>query len=343
MQRKTRVHKGQMPPSDIMNPTSVSQSKLDPVAELLKDLAAGKKVTKEKATAALQHYNKFQRNINEEDGTDKVYRSIEKNQLEVQEKREEIANLKIKLKEQTSRLSEVAGKKFSTGNPDLADLSDPYRPTCLAESFSQLYDDEWTLAFEDLEKAKKPEKDAIGCLAEILQDADKFCEEAASEQLKKMSFQNKVVIDELTGPKYTKKGYSDPVTSSTKYELNIEEEEIIEVHVKQLRKSLARTSVTGLTQIFAKCFLIKRVPDNISPCAGFDAFVKKAVSLLWMMKIQDTPMVLTWAKAQDKFDRNKHTQYTRKGEIIEYPVWPGVLLHTGGPLMAKGVVQCKTT
>lgn len=43
------------------------------------------------------------------------------------------------------------------------------------------------------------------------QDADKFCEEAASEQLKKMSFQNKVVIDELTGPKYTKKGYSDPV------------------------------------------------------------------------------------------------------------------------------------
>lgn len=53
------------PPSDIMNPTSVSQSKLDPVAELLKDLAAGKKVTKEKATAALQHYNKFQRNINE--------------------------------------------------------------------------------------------------------------------------------------------------------------------------------------------------------------------------------------------------------------------------------------
>ena len=61
-----------------------------------------------------------------------------------------------------------------------------------------------------------------------------------------------------------------------------------------------------------------------------------------MMKIQDVPMVLKWATTGEKFDKAKFTEYTKKGDVIDYSVWPAVLLHTDGPLMAKGVVQCKT-
>ena len=68
----------------------------------------------------------------------------------------------------TRRLSKVAGDKMSADNPDLADLSDPYRPTRLAESFSQLYDDEWTHAYEDLQRKIKSERDVIDKLANIL-------------------------------------------------------------------------------------------------------------------------------------------------------------------------------
>ena len=66
------------------------------------------------------------------------------------------------------RLSKVAGDKLSADNPDLADLSDPHRPTRLVECFKQLYDDEWTHAFEDLERTRMSERNVIEMLAKIL-------------------------------------------------------------------------------------------------------------------------------------------------------------------------------
>lgn len=44
------------------------------------------------------------------------------------------------------------GDKLSKQNPDIADLSDENRPTKIAEKFSELYDNQWTDAFEAVEK-----------------------------------------------------------------------------------------------------------------------------------------------------------------------------------------------
>ena len=56
-----------------------------------------------------------------------------------------------------------------TDNPNIADLSDSNRPTKLAESFSELYDNEWTNAFEELQKmAKIGDTDAVKCLFDLL-------------------------------------------------------------------------------------------------------------------------------------------------------------------------------
>ncbi|KAH3838971.1 hypothetical protein DPMN_112389 [Dreissena polymorpha] len=49
-------------------------------------------------------------------------------------------------------LSAVLGAKLHSNNPDIDDLSDPNRPTKLAERFSELHDNEWTNAFEILRK-----------------------------------------------------------------------------------------------------------------------------------------------------------------------------------------------
>ena len=62
----------------------------------------------------------------------------------------------------------MAGEKMSANNPDLADLSDPYRPTRLVESFTQSYDDEWTQAYEDLQRTTTSERYVIETLANIL-------------------------------------------------------------------------------------------------------------------------------------------------------------------------------
>ena len=95
-------------------------------------------------------------------------------------------------------------------------------------------------------------------------------------------------------------------------------------------------------QIFANSCLRKWINPDLSPRDGINSLVKKTIELVWMMKIQDTPMVMFWARQNDKFDRNKFSEYTRRGDIIEYAIWPGILLHKDGPLVSKGIVQCKT-
>ena len=40
--------------------------------------------------------------------------------------------------------------KLTEGNPAIADLGDPNRPTQLGEKFAEMYDNEWTDAMEEL-------------------------------------------------------------------------------------------------------------------------------------------------------------------------------------------------
>lgn len=63
---------------------------------------------------------------------------------------------------------------MSDNNPDIADLSDNYRPTKIAERYQELYDNQWTDAFETVVKhyiqigETNPEQHAIERLRKIL-------------------------------------------------------------------------------------------------------------------------------------------------------------------------------
>ncbi|WAQ99303.1 hypothetical protein MAR_023839, partial [Mya arenaria] len=48
------------------------------------------------------------------------------------------------------RLSKLAGDKLTLDNPNITDLSESNRPTKLGEMYSELYDNEWTDAFESM-------------------------------------------------------------------------------------------------------------------------------------------------------------------------------------------------
>lgn len=67
------------------------------------------------------------------------------------------------------RLSKVAGAKLTHGNAAITDLSDTDRPTKLAEKFSELYDNAWTDAFEELDNTFQNEEETIKVLLRIFQ------------------------------------------------------------------------------------------------------------------------------------------------------------------------------
>lgn len=66
------------------------------------------------------------------------------------------------------RLSKAMGNKLTDGNTAVANLSDPHRPEKMAEKFSQLYDDEWTSAYDVLTSMfAMDEKVAVDCLLNV--------------------------------------------------------------------------------------------------------------------------------------------------------------------------------
>jgi len=52
------------------------------------------------------------------------------------------------------RLSKLASSKLRDNNPNITDLSDPNRPTKLAEQMAELYDNEWTDTFEEIQESE---------------------------------------------------------------------------------------------------------------------------------------------------------------------------------------------
>ncbi|XP_052795703.1 synaptonemal complex protein 1-like isoform X4 [Mya arenaria] len=73
----------------------------------------------------------------------------------------------------TLRLSKIAGANLAFQNPNIADLGDPNRPTKLAEIFSELYDNQWTDAFEQIDLEDDQER--IKRLFDILKDIGGRC------------------------------------------------------------------------------------------------------------------------------------------------------------------------
>ena len=73
------------------------------------------------------------------------------------------------LKKILVRLSAAAANRLRDQNPGITDLSDPNRPLKLAEKVSELYDNEWTNAIENLEAIGVPEEKGIRILLKIIQ------------------------------------------------------------------------------------------------------------------------------------------------------------------------------
>nr|XP_034300343.1 uncharacterized protein LOC105333281 isoform X1 [Crassostrea gigas] len=103
-----------------------------------------------------------------------------KMQNELKEKTEEVEEL-------STRLSKFASQQLTEGNPNIADLSDTHRPTRLGEMYSQLFDDEWSEAFEAFKPKTEDEDDDIFpdtlyILQDLLTNIFDFCKDQSKSQ-----------------------------------------------------------------------------------------------------------------------------------------------------------------
>ncbi|XP_052239833.1 uncharacterized protein LOC127850675 isoform X1 [Dreissena polymorpha] len=101
---------------------------------------------------------------------------LKKAQSEIDRLHAEKQVLESEKQDALNRLSTLMSSKLRDNNPNIADLSDKFRPTKIGEQFTELYDNEWTDAFSVLEQ-QYTEKQGITFLLDIIMEAYVFCEQ----------------------------------------------------------------------------------------------------------------------------------------------------------------------
>ncbi|XP_056013446.1 uncharacterized protein LOC130052437 isoform X2 [Ostrea edulis] len=69
-------------------------------------------------------------------------------------------------------------------------------------------------------------------------------------------------------------------------------------------------------------------------------FAERCVELCWLMQAGQPPMYLDADIPENRqFETEILKVFTKKGNVIDYIVWPVLYLHKNGPLLSKGVAQ----
>ena len=71
-----------------------------------------------------------------------------------------------------------------------------------------------------------------------------------------------------------------------------------------------------------------------------EIFVANSVEITWWMCVQNPPVHLQTEKL-GPVNHDFYKPYTKSGKVVDYFIWPPILLHDNGPLLSKGIVQAK--
>ncbi|XP_052077696.1 uncharacterized protein LOC127715633 isoform X2 [Mytilus californianus] len=255
----------------------------------------------------------------------------------------EKAKLENEKDDALSRLSKLAGQRLTDGNPAITDLGNPNRPAKVGERWASLYTDEWTDVYEDLTKQNKrpgnnnelPEKQLI----KIVDWCYKRCLEIAKEQNNKIheTLWEVVRFIHLLGVKPKTLEYNKRIQGI----FGTEDKTLIEAmkSFAENAKIQLQCSTTLVEAVKKKC-CEEYISSNPSSFESEKHFIMKCSELCWHVLSSNPPMVIEYDNFENQpMDSNKFNKYNRSGITVEYVVWPALLLHKDGPVLAKGTVQ----
>ncbi|XP_052796028.1 uncharacterized protein LOC128228644 isoform X2 [Mya arenaria] len=244
----------------------------------------------------------------------------------INELESEISSLRVALRqyeqendELRTRLSRLESDRLLNNNPNIAYLSDPYRPTKIAEQFSEFYDTVYTGAYEKLLELNMTEVEATNLLFNILMHIYDVCRSKSQNDL----FCLREAFRIFTG--------NATMIPSDKLE-----------QFKDIRKKQFKQFLPDLQKTIFERVLEVWIPDACRRTAEVMLFVENATEICWLISIQDPPLCLVGeVNADDCFDKSMFREYTKRGPRYDFVVWPALLLHDGGPMLLKGIAQPK--
>ncbi|XP_045211918.2 uncharacterized protein LOC123563270 [Mercenaria mercenaria] len=236
------------------------------------------------------------------------------------EKKKEIAEKDDALK----RLSAIMSSRLKDGNPNVADLNDQNRPTKIGEQFSELYDNQWTDAYDAIQtyfELQKNESEIIGLLLDILEQCFKFCKDRANNQLTHLNDDVKKLALTIT-------------KKDTKLRGDLMQ------RIKEERKLCAvdeQPKCNEIASIIKQHFSAKEAKEGFLDDLTVIQFTQECLKLCWLMVIQDPPMSMMLKHTENAQDLFK--AYKNRGKHVSFVVWPALLLEEGGSLISKGIAE----
>ncbi|XP_060065862.1 myosin-2 heavy chain-like [Ylistrum balloti] len=297
--------------------SKVKEKDLYDQLDRLQQVLSAERRAKEEALVSVRHSQSKEENLR--DTIDRLQRNIS-SEREAKD-------------EALLRLSAVAGNKLRDNNPGITDLSDPNRPMKLAEKVSELYDNEWTNAMENLERYMDEEK-AIKVLLDIITNVFETFEEAGDAQTNFISsLELPVAVPDIDNLQSTAR--SSLLNNGKLTALPTE----ITKPLKDYRKSHCETVSPLLTEVMkSRLQTVYQIDGKIIEACK--EYIEYSVKYVWMMRVQDPPVHIEWEFSHgEKFDHDRLRSYTKGGDSLNYVVWPILYLYKGGPMLAKGVAQ----
>ncbi|XP_069130499.1 glutamic acid-rich protein-like isoform X3 [Argopecten irradians] len=222
------------------------------------------------------------------------------------------------------RFSKLAGAKMTEGNPNIADLSDPNRPTNLATKYRELYDNEWTNAYEKLTEGNfsYDEKKTITLLRSILVECYEQCMTYSKEQWKKLATALSQIKTENPDKTLKEIGFQETEFKDLKTYRRMAAKISSEIIVKKVKSALIENGS-----------LVEELLQEL------DTYIEACTRLSWEMALQDPPLHMFWDLKKDDPPNDMFKTYTQSGKKVSFVVWPCLLRQEDGDLLAKGVYQ----
>nr|XP_034301650.1 myosin-11 isoform X7 [Crassostrea gigas] len=305
------------------------QEKIKELQNEIRDLRHDLSKQKEGATKRISDLESVNANYNDQlllatTESKRLQGRIKDLQSENSRLRRDIDDLSKQKEDALTRLSKVAGAKLTHGNAAITDLSDTDRPTKLAEKFSELYDNAWTDAFEELDNTFHNEEETIKVLLRIFQEAYKFCVETEN------NYETRIGQAVFT------------LASKTEsHQIKNENVEIKKV-LADLRISLSPACCSVIEEM-----VLSKLPSilksiDVAACPLTKLYARQCASLSWKMRIRDPPLFVRFEfRCGSTFNADVLKRYTKTGGYLDFLVWPTLYLQENGPVLAKGVAQPK--
>ncbi|VDI41420.1 Hypothetical predicted protein [Mytilus galloprovincialis] len=225
------------------------------------------------------------------------------------------------------RFIEMAGRTLSSiGSARSRDVEydEQVMPKQIIEMFGKLYEEEWRQTLDKLSITGRWQAHiVIKHLFLVNQNCYKTCQRISDNQTKDLM--SALFVD---------------AEDSKRHTAEIKQ-------VREFRKSTSTMCAVNLQKMIVEkpefqANLLKwdqKDYDLLSEILNTPYF-NRCVYLSWLMVVQNPPMYIDEGPVRRSYiNRDVYHEFTKKGSIIDYCVWPALYVEKGGPLGTKGIVQ----